>query len=68
LPLGIFLTVVHLPAWFFLIFWMGWQIFSQALVPVGPNAGGVAYAAHIGGFIAGVVLILFFRKYRRRRY
>ncbi len=65
LPLGIFLTVVHLPAWFFLIFWIGWQFLSQALVPVGPNAGGVAYAAHIGGFIAGVLLIPFFRKYRR---
>jgi len=68
LPLGIFLTVVHLPAWFFLIFWIGWQVFSQALVPVDPNAGGVAYAAHIGGFIAGVLLITFFRKYRRRGY
>ena len=67
-PLGIFLTVVHLPAWFFLIFWIGWQILSQAMVPIDPNAGGVAYAAHIGGFIAGVLLIAFFRKYRRRRY
>jgi len=68
LPLGIFFTIVYFPAWFFLIFWIGWQVLSQTLAPMDPNAGGVAYAAHIGGFVAGIVLIPFFRKYRRRRY
>jgi len=65
LPLGFLLTVVYLPAWFFLIFWIGLQIISQAFFPIGPDAGGVAYAAHIGGFVAGVLLIPFFRQYRR---
>jgi membrane associated rhomboid family serine protease len=51
-----------------LIFWIGWQILSQTLVPADVNAGGVAYAAHIGGFVAGLLLIVLFRKYRRRRY
>jgi membrane associated rhomboid family serine protease len=68
LPLGIFLTVVHLPAWFFLIFWIAWQILNQALIPVDPAAGGVAYAAHIGGFMVGILLMPIFRKYRRRGY
>ena len=68
LPFGIFWTVVRLPAWFFLIFWIGWQILSQTLIPAAPNAGGVAYAAHIGGFVAGLLLIFLFRKYRRRPY
>ncbi len=68
LPFGIFLTVVRLPAWFFLIFWIGWQVLSQTLVPADPKAGGVAYAAHIGGFVAGLLLISLFRKYRRRPY
>ena len=68
LPLGIFWTVVRLPAWCFLIFWIGWQFVSQTLVPADANAGGVAYAAHIGGFVAGLLLISLFRKYRRRRY
>ncbi len=68
LPLGILFTIVYLPAWFFLIFWIGWQVLSQALAPVNPNASGVAYAAHIGGFVAGVVLVPFFRKYRRGQY
>ena len=64
LPLGIFFTVVFIPAWFFLIFWIGFQILSQTLAPLDPQAGGVAYGAHIGGFIAGAVLIPLFRKYQ----
>jgi membrane associated rhomboid family serine protease len=38
------------------------------LVPADADAGGVAYAAHIGGFAAGLLLISIFQKYRRRRY
>jgi len=49
-----------------LIFWIGLQLLNQALAPIDPAAGGVAYAAHIGGFAAGLVLILLFRKHRRR--
>jgi len=64
-PLFVFFTVTYLPAWLFLIVWIGLQVLSQTLLSVAPNAGGVAYAAHIGGFIAGAVLIPFFRKYRR---
>jgi membrane associated rhomboid family serine protease len=65
-PLGIFISVVYLPAWVLLLFWIGLQFLHQALEPMDPRAGGVAYAAHIGGFVAGFVLIHFFRKYRRR--
>ena len=65
-PLGIFISVVYLPAWVLLLFWIGLQFLYQALEPMDPRAGGVAYAAHIGGFVAGFVLIHFFRKYRRR--
>ena len=67
-PLFIFFTVTYLPAWFFLIIWIGFQILSQTVAPVGPTTGGVAYAAHIGGFIAGAILIFFFRKNRRRSF
>ena len=65
-PLGIFISIVYLPAWVLLLFWIGLQFLHQALEPMDPRAGGVAYAAHIGGFVAGFVLIQFFRKYRRR--
>ena len=64
--LGWFIRIVYLPAWVLLFFWIGLQLLNQALAPADPNAGGVAYAAHIGGFVAGLLLIPFFRKYRRR--
>ena len=64
--LGFFFRIIYLPAWFLLLFWIGFQVLSQVLVPMNPMGGGVAYAAHIGGFLAGVVLIPLFRKYQRR--
>jgi membrane associated rhomboid family serine protease len=66
IPLGFYLHWTYLPAWFMLVVWIGFQLLYQALSPINPAAGGVAYAAHIGGFVAGIVLIPFFRKYRRR--
>lgn len=64
--LGFFWTIVYLPAWVLLIVWIGLQFLSQAVEPMDPTAGGVAYAAHVGGFVAGLALIPLFRKYRRR--
>ena len=47
-------------------FWIVLQVISQVSVVEG--AGGVAYMAHIGGFVAGVVLIfLFGRRHRLGR-
>ena len=40
--------------------WILLQVFSQISV-VGGAGGGVAYMAHIGGFVAGVALIFLFR-------
>jgi membrane associated rhomboid family serine protease len=62
--LGIFITTVRLPALILLGFWIISQFFSHltgALAgPEGNETGGVAYMAHIGGFIAGFVLIKLF--------
>src|SRR3989338_5279739 len=66
ITLGFFIRIIYVPAWVLLIFWIGLQLLNQALAPIDPAAGGVAYAAHIGGFAAGLVLILLFRKHRRR--
>jgi membrane associated rhomboid family serine protease len=63
---GWFIRMVYLPAWALLIFWIGLQLFSHAMAPSDPMAGGVAYAAHIGGFVAGLAFVLLFRKHRRR--
>ena len=61
IPLGFFTRIVDLPAWFFLLVWMGMQILLQA-ASRGGHGGGVAYLAHIGGFVAGMGLIAFFEK------
>ena len=58
----IFFRFINLPAWLVLGVWIGGQFVAvpQALNETG---GGVAYMAHIGGFLAGMALIPFF-KYR----
>ena len=48
--------VVDMPAFIVLGLWILLQVFSQISI-VGGQTGGVAYMAHIGGFIAGVALI-----------
>ncbi|WP_425093355.1 rhomboid family intramembrane serine protease [Tropicimonas sp. S265A] len=52
----IIFKIVPIPAWIVLSVWFGLQVFSGAATPA--DAGGVAYWAHAGGFVAGVVLIL----------
>jgi membrane associated rhomboid family serine protease len=56
----VFIRVIPLPAWVMLGYWMLLQV-SGVLVASGVGGGGVAYAAHAGGFVAGVVLIFLFR-------
>lgn len=54
----IFYNVVRIPAFVALGVWIGFQILSNYLTPAG--GGGVAYMAHIGGFVAGFLLIKLF--------
>ena len=61
-PLGFFLTTFALPAWVMLIYWMALQIFGGLAQSVAEQGGGVAFWAHIGGFVAGLVLIKLFAK------
>ena len=54
-----FLTAV--PAYVAIGIWFGFQLVSGlGMLGGGSQQGGVAYAAHIGGFVAGLVLIKFF--------
>jgi len=55
-PLGFFLTSVALPAWVMLGYWFLIQ-FVSGLLTASSETGGVAFWAHIGGFVAGVALI-----------
>jgi len=65
--LGFFVTVISLPAWIVLGFWFVLQFFSAAISGMGEATGGVAYFAHVGGFIAGMLLIGLFAPRRSRR-
>jgi membrane associated rhomboid family serine protease len=69
LPLGIIWTTVNVPAWVMLGLWIVLQFFSQVASITSHTAqtrsGGVAYMAHIGGFIAGMILVFLFRTRRR---
>jgi rhomboid family protein len=62
-----FVTIVEVPAVFLLGFWFLTQLYFGAAGlsdPIG-SAGGVAYFAHIGGFVFGLALIGLFAKHRR---
>jgi membrane associated rhomboid family serine protease len=58
--LGFFVTTVAVPAYFMLGYWFLIQILG-GLGSIGASGGGVAFWAHIGGFVAGAVLVLLFR-------
>lgn len=58
LPLGFFTTTYALPAWVMLIYW----ILLQVVGGFGGGEGGVAFWAHVGGFIAGIVLVKLFAR------
>jgi membrane associated rhomboid family serine protease len=59
-PLGLFITFFRLPAWLMLVYWAVLQFFGGLTSIVAEEGGGVAFWAHLGGFIAGVVLIKLF--------
>jgi membrane associated rhomboid family serine protease len=64
-----FFTIIELPAIFFLGIWIVEQAlfaYFDLMQPAGTE-GGVAYFAHIGGFIFGLLFIRLFASERRRR-
>ena len=71
-PLSVLLAIftrspyLRLPAWFMLGLWFAMQVLLGVEGLSNMGEGGVAFWAHIGGFVAGVVLALFLRPGRRR--
>ncbi len=59
--LGFFIRFLWIPAGFILGFWFLIQIWSGSLAGRQPG-GGVAFWAHVGGFLAGVLLVGLFKK------
>jgi membrane associated rhomboid family serine protease len=61
-PLGFFITSMALPAWVMLIYWAFLQFAGGVTSIVAGQIGGVAFWAHLGGFVAGVVLVKVFER------
>tara|TARA_Y100000590_G_scaffold57184_1_gene60038 strand:- start:179 stop:865 length:687 start_codon:yes stop_codon:yes gene_type:complete len=59
IPFGFFSQLIKIRALYVLGFWFILQFIS--------SGGGVAYAAHIGGFVSGMILILFFNKKTKKK-
>ena len=65
IPFGFFSQLIKIRALYVLGFWFVLQFINSSMMS--SQGGGVAYAAHIGGFITGMVLILFFNKTAKRK-
>ena len=68
----LFIRVIRVPAWAVLLWWFFWQVVAglpQLMTVNREVSGGVAVWAHIGGFVAGVVLVKLFvnEELHRRR-
>jgi membrane associated rhomboid family serine protease len=60
-PIGFMLQTLRLPALWVLGFWFVIQLVST-LLAAGEDGGGVAFRAHLGGFVAGLMLVPFFKR------
>ncbi|MDY6846415.1 MAG: rhomboid family intramembrane serine protease [Chloroflexota bacterium] len=68
IPLGFFMTLRILPASIVLIMWFVLQLFNGVLtLGVAEDMGGTAFWAHIGGFVFGAFIALFFRGKRNTK-
>jgi membrane associated rhomboid family serine protease len=67
----IFLLIIFIrefPAWLFLSFWFVFQLWAGGLSLIQPEAGGgVAFFAHIGGFLFGFAAVHVFKRRRPLR-
>ena len=64
-PIFFFITTFRVPALFLLLFWFFTQL-TSGLAALGLEGGGIAWFAHIGGFVIGMILVKFFAKKRPR--
>jgi membrane associated rhomboid family serine protease len=70
-PLSVLLAIftrspyLRIPAWLMLILWFGMQVWLGVEGLANMSEGGVAFWAHVGGFVAGLVLAVFLHPGRR---
>jgi membrane associated rhomboid family serine protease len=61
-PILFIFTIVEIPAIIFLLFWFISQLYSGLFAIQGGMSSGIAWWAHIGGFIFGLIMVPFFRR------
>ena len=61
-PILFIFTIVEIPAAIFLVFWFITQVYSGLFAMQGATASGIAWWAHIGGFIFGLIMVIFFAR------
>jgi membrane associated rhomboid family serine protease len=61
-PIWIFWRMFYVPAILFLVLWFTMQLFSALAVVNMGVSGGVAFWAHVGGFVGGMLLIPIFKR------
>jgi len=59
--LGFFIRLMYIPAGLVLGIWFALQLLSGSMAGQG-SGGGVAFWAHVGGFVAGMLLVGFFKR------
>ena len=67
IPILFYPLIVELPALFFLGQWFLIQLLFGMMSFGMPNGGGVAFWAHIGGFVSGLIFCVVFREQLRER-
>lgn len=65
-PIIFIFTIIEIPAAIFLLFWFVSQLFSGWLALQGSAGNGIAWWAHVGGFVFGMLAVNVFA--RRQRY
>lgn len=61
-PIFFIFTIIDIPAFIFLLFWFVSQLFSGWLTLGGAGGSGVAWWAHVGGFVFGMLTVYVFAR------
>jgi membrane associated rhomboid family serine protease len=61
-PILFIFTIIEIPTMIYLIFWFVSQLYSGLFAVEGGSGSGIAWWAHIGGFLFGLVMVFVFRR------